>query len=102
MVKPLKTTIYQQREKVDEENKDSEVETSAMEESEVAAVDLLEGGLGEEDDEDDDEEVEVLDVGEVTEEDDEEEEEAEEQSIASATSVTSEMSVNPDMDPAKP
>lgn len=115
LVKPLKTAIYQQREKVDEEREEEKKEqqkagegeeTAATEEGEAAVVELLEGGLDEEDD--DDEEVEVLDVGEVTEEgeeEDEEEEEVEEPSVASATSVTSvtsETSVNPDSDPANP
>lgn len=113
LVKPLKTAIYQQREKVDEEREEDKKEqqkagegeeTATMEEGEAAVVELLEGGLDEEDD--DDEEVEVLDVGEVTEEgeeeEDEEEEEVEEPSVASATSVTSETSANPDPDPANP
>ncbi|XP_040004096.1 tyrosine-protein phosphatase non-receptor type 4 isoform X2 [Xiphias gladius] len=112
LVKPLKTAVYQQREKVNDEREEEkkeqqkageeQEETAATEEGEAAVVELLEGGLEEEDD--DDEEVEVLDVGEVTEEGDEEEEEEEEEveepSVASATSVTSETSVNPDPDPA--
>ncbi|KAG8000779.1 Tyrosine-protein phosphatase non-receptor type 4 [Nibea albiflora] len=75
LVKPLKTAIYQQREKVDEEGEHEEKkeqqkagegeEMAAMEEGEAAVAELLEEGL---DEEDDDEEVEVLDVGEVTEE----------------------------------
>ncbi|XP_036964864.1 tyrosine-protein phosphatase non-receptor type 4 isoform X2 [Acanthopagrus latus] len=118
LVKPLKTAIYQQREKVDEEKVeekkeqqtagDGEETMAATEDGEAAVVELLEGGLDEEDD--DDEEVEVLDVGEVTEEGEEEEDEEEEEeeeeveepsvaSAASATSVTSETSVNPDPDP---
>lgn len=115
LVKPLKTAIYQQREKVDEEREEDKKEqqkagegeeTAASEEGKTAGVELLEGGLDEEDDDDDDEEVEVLDVGEVTEdgeEEEEEEEELEEPSVASATSATSvasETSVNPD--PANP
>lgn len=108
LVKPLKTAIYQQRGKVDEEREEEKKEqqkagegeeTTVAEEGEAAVVELLEGGLDDEDD--DDEEVEVLDVGEVTEED-EEEEEVEEPSVASATSVNSETSVNPDSDPANP
>lgn len=102
LVKPLKTAIYQQREKVDEARQEEKAgegeESAAMEEGDAAVVELLEGGLDEEDD--DDEEVEVLDVGEVMEEgEDEEEEEVEEPSVASATSVTSETSANPDADP---
>lgn len=105
LVKPLKSAIYQQREKVDEARQEEKKEqqkagegeeTAATEDGEAAVAELLEGGLDEEDD--DDEEVEVLDVGEVTEEgeDEEEEEEAEEPSVASATSVTSETSASPD------
>lgn len=116
LVKPLKSAIYQQREKVDEARQEVKKgqqkagegeETAATEDGEAAVAELLEGDLDEEDD-DDDEEVEVLDVGEVTEEgedeedEEEEEEEAEEPSVASATSVTSETSANPDPDPANP
>lgn len=103
LVKPLKTAIYQHREKVEEEKKHGEgEEMSITDEGEPVAADSLEGVEDEEDDDDDDEEVEVLDVGEVTEDDDEEEEEeeAEEPSVASATSVTSETSANPEADPA--
>lgn len=102
LVKPLKTTIYQHREKVEEETKHGEgEEMSVTDEGEPVAADSLEGVEDEEDD-DDDEEVEVLDIGEVTEDDEEEEEEeeAEEPSVASATSVTSETSANPEADPA--
>lgn len=97
LVKPLKTAIYQHREKVDGQKKDGEgEEPTVTEEGEPVAADLLEGVEDEEDD--DDEEVEVLDVGEVTEDDEEEEEEdAEEPSVASATSETS---ANPEADPA--
>uniref|UniRef100_A0A674MQJ6 Tyrosine-protein phosphatase n=1 Tax=Takifugu rubripes TaxID=31033 RepID=A0A674MQJ6_TAKRU len=102
LVKPLKTAIYQHREKVEEEKKHGEgEEMSVTDEGEPVAADSLEGVEDEEDD-DDDEEVEVLDVGEVTEDDEEEEEEeeAEEPSVASATSVTSETSANPEANPA--
>lgn len=95
LVKPLKTAIYQHREKMDDQRKDGEgEELTVTEEGEPVAADLLEGVEDEEDD--DDEEVEVLDVGEVT-EDDEEEEDAEEPSVAS---VTSETSANLEADPA--
>lgn len=96
LVKPLKTAIYQHREKADEQktNGDGE-ELTATEEGEPVAADL------EDEEDDDDEEVEVLDVGEVTEDDeeeeDEEEEDAEEPSVAS---VTSETSANLEADPA--
>lgn len=103
LVKPLKTAIYQHREKVEEEKKHGEgEEMSVTDEGEPVAADSLEGVEDEEDDDDDDddEEVEVLDVGEVTEDDEEEEEEVEEPSVASATSVTSETSANPEADPA--
>lgn len=98
LVKPLKTAIYQHREKTDDQKMDGEgEEPAATEEGEPAAADLLEGVEDEEED-DDDEEVEVLDVGEVTEDDEEEEEEdAEEPSVAS---MTSETSANPEADPA--
>uniref|UniRef100_A0A8D3D9K1 protein-tyrosine-phosphatase n=1 Tax=Scophthalmus maximus TaxID=52904 RepID=A0A8D3D9K1_SCOMX len=114
LVKPLKTSVYRQREKANDQSEEERAEQQRAEEEtedgEAPAVELLEGGLDEEDD--DDEEVEVLDVGEVTEdgeeeeedgeEEEEEEEEVEEPSVASAvsaTSATSETSVNPDPDP---
>lgn len=112
LVKPLKTAIYQQREKVDEarqgEKKEQQKtgegeESAATDDGDATVAELLEGGLDEEDD--DDEEVEVLDVGQVTEDgedEEEEEEEAEEPSVASATSMSSETSANPDVDPENP
>ncbi|XP_035764910.1 tyrosine-protein phosphatase non-receptor type 4 [Neolamprologus brichardi] len=112
LFKPLKTALYQQREKAadekEEERKEQqkageerdEATAATAEKGEAAKVEMLEEELEGEDDD----EVEVLDVGEVTEEgeeeEEEEEEEVEEPSVASATSVTSETSANPD--PANP
>uniref|UniRef100_A0A668UWI3 Tyrosine-protein phosphatase n=1 Tax=Oreochromis aureus TaxID=47969 RepID=A0A668UWI3_OREAU len=113
LFKPLKTALYQQREKAaDEKEEDRKEQQKAGEERDEAAAATTEKGeaakvemLEEELDGEDDDEVEVLDVGEVTEEgeeEEEEEEEVEEPSVASATSVTSETSANPDPDPANP
>uniref|UniRef100_A0AAX7TB47 Tyrosine-protein phosphatase n=1 Tax=Astatotilapia calliptera TaxID=8154 RepID=A0AAX7TB47_ASTCA len=109
LFKPLKTALYQQREKAADEKEERKEQQKAGEErdeaataekGEAAKVEMLEEEL----DGEDDDEVEVLDVGEVTEEgeeeEEEEEEEVEEPSVASATSVTSETSANPD--PANP
>ncbi|KAF0026184.1 hypothetical protein F2P81_020921 [Scophthalmus maximus] len=81
LVKPLKTSVYRQREKANDQSEEERAEQQRAEEEtedgEAPAVELLEGGLDEEDD--DDEEVEVLDVGEVTEDGEEEEEDGEEE-----------------------